>query len=165
MRSPKPLSQGEPSSSDSSCGSSPTARNAPVPFHGVSTDEWENEMKATALIAAAALAFGTAAFAQQDQSVRGEENHRVDQQDHGSANQKMRSGAHRLAEKTRHAFHRMGDKMHHVASRDRERHENDTRAMGGPGTGRSSRDAESARQARMDDAYGRWHAQHDKTNR
>jgi hypothetical protein len=131
----------------------------------VSTDEWENPMKSTALIAAAALAFGTAAFAQQDQSARGEENHRVDQQDHGSANSKMRNGMHRLGEKTRHAFHRMGDKIHHVASRDRDRHDNDTRAMGGPGTSRPSRDAETARQTRMDDAYARWQMQHDQDRR
>lgn len=122
-------------------------------------------MKATALIAAAALAFGTAAFAAQDQSARGEENHRVDQQDHGSANQKMQNGMHRLAQKTRNAFHRMGDKMHHVASREHDRRDNDTRAMGGPGTGHPSRDAESARKARMDDAYANWHNRHDNTNR
>ena len=121
-------------------------------------------MKSAVLITAAALAFGTAAYAQQDRSARGEENHRVDQQDHGQANEKMRNGAHRLAEKTRHAMHRLGDKMHHVAKRD-DRHDNDTRAMGGPGTGHSSRDAAASRQSRMDDAYGRWQSQHDRNNR
>jgi hypothetical protein len=121
-------------------------------------------MKPAVLITAAALAFGTAAYAQQDHSARGEETRAPATQDHGSASQKMRNGLHRLGEKTRHAFHRMGDKMHHVASRERDRHD-DTRAMGGPGTGHPSRDAEASRQARMDDAYANWHAQHDRTTR
>lgn len=120
---------------------------------------------ATALVAAAALVCGTAAFAQQDRhdTNRGEESARADQQDHGRASDKMSNGAHRLGNKMRSAMHRMGDKMHAHrdthhdtlhASRD-ARHDNDTRAMGAPG-----RDTEHDRQARMDDAYSHWHARH-----
>lgn len=119
-------------------------------------------MKATALIAAAALACGTAAFAQQQdtsKAARGEETTRADQQDHGTAGQKMRSAMHKLGEKTRHAFHRAGDKTRQLAHRD---HANDTRAMGGPGSARPSRDAEASRQARMDNAYANWQSRHDK---
>jgi uncharacterized protein HemX len=117
-------------------------------------------MKATALIAAAALAFGSAAFAQQqtDKTARGEENARVEQQDHGSAGQKMRNGLHRLGEKTRHAMHRIGDKLH--ASRDHHgdrmhASRDDTRAMGASGE-------DQGRRQRMDDAYANWQAKHDK---
>ena len=122
-------------------------------------------MKSTALIAAAALALGTAAFAQEGAPAKKSDHYPVQHENHGSANQKMQNGMHRLAEKTRNAFHRMGDKMHHVASRDHDRRDNDTRAMGGPGSGHPSRDAESARQARMDDAYSNWHSKHEDTNR
>ena len=118
-------------------------------------------MKATALIAAAALTFGTAAFAQQaqhDPNARGEENARVEQQDHGTAGEKMRSGMHRLGEKTRNAMHRMGDKMHHVAKRD---HKDDTRAMGAGRSPDTNTNADG-RQRRMDDAYANWRAKHDK---
>ena len=82
-------------------------------------------MKTTALIAAAALACGTAAFAQQqqDKSVRGEESARIEQQDHGTAGQKMRNAMHKLGEKTRHAFHRAGDK-----TRQRSRHQRRARS-------------------------------------
>jgi hypothetical protein len=112
-------------------------------------------MRATALIAAAALSFGTAAFAQhndRDQAVRHDDaNARAEQHDHGHAGKKMNSGLHRLAEKTRHAFHRMGEKMHTA----RNEHANDTHAMGASG---ESHDRD--RQARMDEAYSHWQARH-----
>lgn len=125
-------------------------------------------MKASALIAAAALTLGTAAFAADDHAARVDENDNTAtaQQEHGHANAKMRGGLHRLGEKTRHAMHRLGDKMHHVAHNERaDRHvarnertdrSNDTRAMGASG------DNSSSRQARMDEAYSHWQARHDK---
>ena len=132
-------------------------------------------MKATVLIAAAALLCGTAAFAQQDRSVRGEESARVDQQDHGRVSDKMRNGAHRLGAKTRHAMHRLGDKTHHASSRARnDRHEQharsdrgerhgrydtDTRAMGAAG----ARDVDTDRRGRMDSAYDNWRARQERT--
>ncbi|HUR89781.1 MAG TPA: hypothetical protein VMZ74_11895 [Ramlibacter sp.] len=122
-------------------------------------------MKATALIAAAVLACGTAAYAQQptDPSARGEENARVDQQDHGQANAKMRNGAHRLGDKVRHGWNRLTDKTRQVAHNDRRHHHaNDTRAMG---ASRDTRDVESTRHQRMDDAYASWKAKHDKDER
>lgn len=117
-------------------------------------------MRTTALIAAAALAFGTAAFAQQQDTTknRGEQSARVDQQDHGTAGEKIRGAVHKLGEKTRNALHRAGDKTRQVAGRD---HAADTRAMGGPGTA-ASREAMEARQDRMDEAYARWQEQQHK---
>jgi hypothetical protein len=117
---------------------------------------WRNDMKATALIATAALLCGTAAFAQQNNTARGEESTRAEQQDHGSAGAKLRNGMHNLGEKTRHAFHRMEDKLH--ARRD---HANDRTAMGANGS--TVADSSSARQQRMDDAYSNWHARQDKS--
>ena len=112
-------------------------------------------MKATALIAAAVLSFGTAAFAAQhdaDKTARGEDNARAEQQEHGTAGSKLRNGLHRLGEKTRHAFHRAGDKSRQVAHR---RDDNDTRAMGAAGE-------DHDRRSRMDSAYANWKAKHDK---
>jgi hypothetical protein len=119
-------------------------------------------MKVTALIAAAALTCGTAAFAQQQdtsKATRGDETAQTDQQQHEGVGQKMRSAMHKLGEKTRHAFHRAGDKTRQVAHRD---HANDTRAMGGPGSAKPSRDGDSSRQARMDSAYADWQSKQDK---
>jgi hypothetical protein len=113
-------------------------------------------MKATALIAAAALLCGTAAFAQHDKTARGEETVRAENQDHGSAGEKMRSGMHRLGEKTRNALHRMGDKLH--AKRD---HADNTHAMGASGS--TVADTSSARQKRMDDAYANWQSKHPRS--
>lgn len=107
-------------------------------------------MKATALITAAALAFGTAAFAQQDKTTHSGDTARAEQHDGRTAGQKLRDSMHRLGEKTRHAFHRAGDKTRQTARRDDR---SDTRAMGAPG---SSRDADTARRQRMDEAYAHW---------
>lgn len=116
-------------------------------------------MKATALIAAAALACGTAALAQQHDTTksRSDESVRAEQQDHGTAGEKLRSGMHRLGEKTRHALHRMGDKLH--ARRD---HADNTRAMGASGS-TTVADTSSARQRRMDEAYANWQAKQEKS--
>lgn len=116
-------------------------------------------MKATALIAAAALACGTAALAQQQDTSksRAEESTRAEQQEHGTAGEKLRSGMHRLGEKTRHAFHRMGDKLH--ARRD---HADNTRAMGASGS-TTVADTSSARQRRMDEAYADWQTRQQKS--
>lgn len=118
-------------------------------------------MKATALIAAAALVCGSAAFAQQYDSNthRSTDSARVEHQDHSATGEKLRNGMHRLGEKTRNAFHRMGEKLH--AKRDEH---NDTRAMGASGRDRDSRDTASARQQRMDDAYANYHAKQDKSH-
>jgi hypothetical protein len=115
-------------------------------------------MKATALIAAAALLCGTAAFAAEHDSnaARGEESAGAEHQDHGSAGGKMREGMHNLGEKTRHAFHRMGDKLH--AKRD---HADNAHAMGASGS--TVADNSSARQKRMDDAYANWQSKHEGT--
>jgi hypothetical protein len=124
-------------------------------------------MKLATVIATVALACGSAAFAQSsDNSARGEESVRADQQEHGQANEKMRNGAHRLGEKMRHGMHRLGDKLH-ANGKDsghhaRNHHRNDTRAMGAPG---SDSRADSGRQQRMDDAYANWRARQDKQNR
>ena len=105
-------------------------------------------MKATALIAAAALVCGSAAYAQQDRhSAPTDDTHaRAEQTDHGSAGNKISNGLHRLGTKTRNAFHRMGEKLH--AHNDRS---NDTHAMGAAG------DNDHGRQSRMDEAYSHWH--------
>jgi len=123
----------------------------------------------TTLIATAALVCGSAAFAQStDNSARGEESARVDQQDHGQANEKMRNGAHRLGEKMRHGLHRLGDKLHAKNDKDGQHHannahhRNDTRAMGASG---SDSHADSGRRQRMDDAYANWRARQDKQGR
>lgn len=114
-------------------------------------------MKATALIAAAALACGTAALAQQQDTSksRGEESTRAEQQQHGTAGEKLRSDMHRMGEKTRHAVRRMDDKLH--ARRD---HAGNTRAMGASGP--TVADTSSARQQRMDEAYANWQARQEK---
>jgi hypothetical protein len=114
-------------------------------------------MKATAWIAAAAMMFGTAAFAQQheDKPVRRDDDTaRAQKHDHASEGaHKANNGLHRLAEKTRHAFHRAGEKMHHMARRDDA---NDTRAMGASGD-------DSGRRGRMDEAYSHWQSRHDSS--
>lgn len=114
-------------------------------------------MKVTALIATTALLFGTAAFAQQDQSTtRGEES--TQHQDHGTAGAKLRNGMHNLGDKTRHAMHRMDEKLH--AKRD---HADNTRAMGARSESTVA-DNSSERQHRMDDAYTNWQSKHEKTD-
>jgi hypothetical protein len=125
----------------------------------VSSSNREIDMKATALIAAAALLCGTGAFAQQydNNTHRSTDGARVEHQDPSSTGSKLRNGMHRLGEKTRNAFHRMGEKLH--AKRDEH---NDTHAMGASGRDHDSRDAASARQQRMDEAYANYHARQDK---
>jgi hypothetical protein len=119
-------------------------------------------MKVQALIAAAAIACGSAAFAQQ-QDTYSNRDHRagqtaqVDKQDQGKSGSKVGDALHRLGEKTRHAFHRMGDAVHRTASRDRDR--SDTRAMGASGANAGD---DHGRQARMDDAYANWKAKQEK---
>jgi hypothetical protein len=110
-------------------------------------------MKATALIAAAALVCGSAAFAQQDRHAARADNDnvRAEQNEHGSAGNKIGNGLHRLGAKTRNAFHRMGEKLH--AHNERS---NDTRAMGASG------DNDHGRQSRMDEAYSHWHDRQSK---
>ena len=110
-------------------------------------------MKATALIAAAALACGTAAYAQQatDHATRHDDTTRAEQQDHSRTGDNLRGGMHRLGEKIRNGMHRLGDKLH---ARN-ERHD-DTRAMGASGTN------DHGRQARMDEAYSHWRSQHER---
>jgi len=108
-------------------------------------------MKKQALIVAAVLACGSAAFAADDHSTA-----RTDNND-THAGQKMSDGMHRLGEKIRNGMHRMGEKLH--AHNDRADRHNDTRAMGA--SGRSDHDHD--RQSRMDEAYSNWQSKHDKT--
>jgi hypothetical protein len=113
----------------------------------------EKPMKATALIAAAALVCGTAAYAQQDRSVRHDDKARVEQQDHNRAGSSLGDDMHRLGEKIRNGVHRLGDKLHAKA----DRHD-DTRAMGAAGD-------DHGRSSRMDDAYSNWRSQHERNER
>jgi hypothetical protein len=123
-------------------------------------------MKATALIAAAALAFGTAAFAQQaDNTSRTENSATADSMKPADDGQRTKNALHNLGQKTRNAMHRAGDKLRHVAKNDKGEHHdkharadrhNDTRAMGAPGP--AAREDEMSRRHRMDDAYANWKA-------
>jgi hypothetical protein len=109
-------------------------------------------MKKQALIVAALLACGSAAFAQNDQPAARKDNHdRMEQRDNGSTGDKISGTMHRLGDKVKNGMHRLGEKLH--AHNDRG---NDTRAMG------ASRSNDHDRQARMDDAYSRYHAKQDK---
>lgn len=110
-------------------------------------------MRATALIAAAALVCGTAAFAQQstDHPVR-HDKARVEHQAHKTGNN-LSNDMHRLGDKIRNGVHRLGDKLH----ASNERHD-DTRAMGASGESHS-------RQSRMDSAYADWRSKHDRDER
>jgi uncharacterized protein HemX len=136
-------------------------------------------MKATALVAAVALACGTAAFAQQtqDRTAR-QENAAADSIKPADDAQRTKNAVRKLGDKTRHAMHRAEDKVRHMSKNDKDRHHHhharaehdrygrdhdrharsdrhdDTRAMGA-GAG-DMRDAEMARRQRMDDAYDNW---------
>ena len=102
-------------------------------------------MKTTALIAAALIAGGTAAYANDKTVSSASDDTRVEKQEHSTGlRQKLRRGMHKLGEKTHHALHR-----------DRS----DTRAMG---AGRASDDTAGSRQKRMDDAYANWQSKQDK---
>lgn len=119
-------------------------------------------MKATALLAAAALVCGTAAFAQQQDNAaaRGETTANTDSMRPADDAPRTKNAVKNLGHKTRNAMHRAGDKMRDVAGNDKDgdkharadRH--DTRAMG---AGRSDmRDQDGSRRQRMDDAYANW---------
>jgi hypothetical protein len=109
-------------------------------------------MKKQALIVAALLACGSAAFAADDHSAARTDNHdRMEQHDNANGGQKLGNGLHRLGDKVRNGMHRLGEKLH--ARNDRG---SDTRAMG------ASRSSDHDRQARMDDAYSHWHSKQDK---
>jgi hypothetical protein len=118
-------------------------------------------MKVQALIAAAAIACGSAAIAQQQDSSstrshRADQTAQADNQDQGKTGNKVGNALHRLGEKTRNALHRMGNAVHRTASRDKDR--SDTRAMGASGS-----NDDRGRQGRMDDAYANWKAKQEKT--
>jgi hypothetical protein len=120
--------------------------------------------KTTALIAAAALALGTAAMAQQTQpadnaSTRGETTAAPNSMKPADDAQRTKDSLHRLGDKTRRAMHRAGDKVRDVAKNDKNehhdrharadrhdhdryaradrhhRHDRDTSAMGAQGAG------------------------------
>jgi hypothetical protein len=115
-------------------------------------------MKIAAIVTAAALATGTAAFA----ADYGSHSDRNMQRDHAAATD---TGKHEgLLDKTKRAFHRMGDKMRSAGSKTaRATHtedpnrtamrNDDTRSMG---AGREDMH-DGARQRRMDSAYNNWH--------
>ncbi|MEJ6021830.1 hypothetical protein [Ramlibacter sp. PS4R-6] len=121
-------------------------------------------MRATAIFAAAALAFGTAALAQQaDKTSRTENSASADTIRPADDAQRTKSAVKNLGQKTRNAMHRAGDKIRHVAKNDKHpdkharaerHHRDDTRAMGAPG--RDTRDNDMTRRQRMDAAYENW---------
>jgi len=108
-------------------------------------------MKKQALIVAALLACGSAAFAADDHAAARTDNRDQTVQHESSTGNNLRNGMHRLGDKMRSGMHRLGEKLH--AHNDRG---NDTRAMGAS----PSRDHD--RQSRMDEAYSHWHAKNDK---
>ena len=138
-------------------------------------------MRATKLIAAAAMAFGTAAIAQQQENAatRGETTANTDAAKPADDAPRTKNALKNLGQKTRNAMHRAGDKMRGIAHNDkdrdhdkharaeehREKHaradmhhrHNDTRAMGARGSDtRDTRETEATRRQRMDDAYANW---------
>lgn len=123
-------------------------------------------MKASIIVAAAALALGSAAFAADDHAGTSRAHDKAQHAGHATKEkgeglgQKLRRGMHNLGEKTRHAFHRGEGKVERTASRH-----DDTRSMGaGPSDSRMT-DAERAPRQRMDDAYGNWHRRHNDTDK
>jgi hypothetical protein len=101
-------------------------------------------MKFSTLVIASALAVGgTAALAQTDNSSSSSGTHNGP-----SLVDKAKSGIHRLGNATRNALHKVGGKNRH----DTQASSNDTSAMG------ASSSQDSARRARMDDAYSRYQA-------
>ena len=126
-------------------------------------------MKTTALIAACALAFGTAAFAQQqDKTSRTENSATADAAAPADDGQRTKNALKNLGNKTRNAMHRAGDKVRHATNKGKHEvkekharadrhHRDDTRAMGaGRADTRDARDAEMSRRQRMDAAYDNW---------
>lgn len=99
-------------------------------------------MKATALIAAAALVCGTAAFAQQDNTApRGETATSADSIKPADDAQRTKNAVKNFGHKTRDAMHRAGDKARDMAHNDK-----------------AERDSRHARA----DRYGEKHARTDR---
>lgn len=127
-------------------------------------------MKASALIVAAALAVGTAANAQQTDSAaaRGETTAGADSMKPADDAQRTKKTLKDLGQKTRSAMHRAGDKMRHAAKADkadrqhaagdRQAHKERRSDVHAMGAARDTRDAETSRRQRMDDAYANWKA-------
>lgn len=146
-------------------------------------------MKIKALISAAAMVCGGAAFAQAEPPRSSGNTAQASEMQHAPASPRMREGARRVVDKTREVTRRATDKVREVASRDRngdrrhagDRHErmdrhhasgprhmgdrhhaNDTRSMGAPA---AARDGDGDRRARMDAAYENWRMQQDAPRR
>ena len=123
-------------------------------------------MKATTLVAACALAFGTAAFAQQqDNTSRTQNSAGADSMKPADDADRTKNALKNLGKKTRNAMHRAGDKVRHATNKGKQEvnekharadrhHRDDTRAMGASRA--DTRDAEMSRRERMDSAYDNW---------
>jgi hypothetical protein len=108
-------------------------------------------MKLHVILAAAAVALGSSAFAADTHRVDNDRDQARTEHSQPTAGQKLRDTMHRIGNKTRNAFHRAENKVEKTARHDDEA--NDTRRMGDSG---SMTDSEHARRQRMDDAYDNW---------
>jgi hypothetical protein len=80
-------------------------------------------MKVTTIVAACALAFGTAAMAQQQDHTARTENAPTETMKPADDAQRTKNALKRAGQKTKHALHRAEDKMRGaVAKNDKERH-------------------------------------------
>ena len=134
-------------------------------------------MRASLLITALALAFSSAAMAQQSRDQTATTENAGTTAKPADDGQRVRGAMHRLGNKTRHAMHRADDKLHAKGDRHHNAHERharaderraerradlrDTRAMGADRA--DMRDSDGSRRTRMDDAYANWKARHDKS--
>jgi opacity protein-like surface antigen len=143
-------------------------------------------MKIATIVAAVALASGSAAFAadqygtshadtahhaatvQHNDSRADNDNHAYGD-NHAAGDKRASSdtnGAHEgLMDRTRNALHRIGRKLRSATHREHTetamgRDRNDTRAMGAAGESH-----DNARQHRMDNAYGNYQDKHDSDKR
>ena len=113
-------------------------------------------MKFTAIVAAVSLTLaGAAAMAQSSSDTamsQGTTQATTDSQVHHTRlGDKIRNGAHRVGAATRNAGHHIADAARRITHPHRysEARHDDTQSMGATGT-------DSARQARMDDAYAKY---------
>jgi hypothetical protein len=115
-------------------------------------------MKATAIVAACALAFGTAAFAQQQDHTARTENAPTDNMKPVDDAQRTKNALKRAGQKTKHALHRAEDKVRGaVAKNDKDRHADDKHAASRRhyGDKHARVDGVRDRQARADRGYDR----------
>jgi hypothetical protein len=87
-------------------------------------------MKATAIVAACALAFGTAALAQQQDNTARTENAPTENLKPADDAPRAKNALKRAGQKTKHALHRAEDKIRGVAKNDKDRHADEKHARG-----------------------------------